>query len=122
MVIKTQGLRLELLASPAGQRRFRIEEVSGLVETFRYGDVIEAEPFSDGTWRLQRVVEKGCAQVARRAERDRLISLLRAAEFNAANAQVVHERDGHRAGETTSRYLVEADRHVREHRQVLEQQ
>ena len=51
--------RIETLASPAGHWRFRIEEVFGLVEAFRYGDVIEVEALPDGAWRFQRVVEKG---------------------------------------------------------------
>lgn len=51
--------RVETLVSPAGPHRFRIEEVHGLVEAFRYGDVIEAERLPDGAWRFRRVIEKG---------------------------------------------------------------
>jgi hypothetical protein len=45
IALKERGpSRLSMLVSPAGHHRFRIEEVCSLVQAFRYGDVIEAEP------------------------------------------------------------------------------
>jgi hypothetical protein len=50
IALKERGpSRLSMLVSPAGHHRFRIEEVCGPVQAFRYGDAIEAEPLSDGT-------------------------------------------------------------------------
>jgi hypothetical protein len=71
-----------------------------------------------------------CVQVERqekvRNERARLRSLLWAAEFRAAHAQLAYRRDGAHADArpgaalSTSQYLAEADRRVQELRRALE--
>jgi hypothetical protein len=61
---ETGPSRLSVLVSPAGPKRFRVEEIFGLVGLFRYLDVIEAEPQGDGVWCFTRVVERSrCRQV-----------------------------------------------------------